>query len=236
MVQEGGACVLWKIDLTFVSFSTMSGKCSSGYVKDNDVRYGLKVAHRDPKSSKVIGLQCRFCITFGREEKVGSKRKVATTVQGWSHPFRYDNIENHLCNQHSGQWVLYHALESSSERASFFNDVPVAFKNSIKAHFSSSSLGVERQIVNDIEKDIVDTIVGDMLFNPEDQDDSDADHDANEEPAFGSAAEINALRLRHRQATAKAKERALSLFKRVESEDDVIIYSNSVTIPKTKTT
>jgi hypothetical protein len=99
--------VFWKIDLTFVSFSAMSGKRSSGYVKDNDVRYGLKVAHRDPKSSKVIGLQCRFCIAFGREEKVGSKRKAATTVQGWNHPFRYDNIENHLCNQHSGQWVLY---------------------------------------------------------------------------------------------------------------------------------
>jgi hypothetical protein len=32
------------------------------------------------------------------------------------------------------------------------------------------------------------------------------------------------------------KERALSLFKRVESEDDVTIYSYSVTIPKTKTT
>jgi len=233
---RGGACVLWKIDLTLVSFSAMSGKRSSGYVKDNDVRYGLKVAHRDPKSSKVIGRQCRFCIAFGREEKVGSKRKAVTTVQGWSHPFRYDNIENHLCNQHSGQWVLYQALESSSERVSFFNDVPVAFKNSIKAHFPSLSLDAERQIVYDIEKDIVDTIVGDMLFNPEDQDDSDADHDADEEPAFGSAAEINALRLRHRQAAAKAKKQALSLFKCVESEDDVAIYSYSVTIPKTKTT
>ncbi len=228
--------MLWKIDLTLVSFSTMSEKHSLGYVKDNDVRYGLKVAHRDPKSSKVIGLQCRFCIAFGREEKVGSKRKAATTVQGWNHPFRYDNIENHLCNQYSGQWVLYQALESSFECASFFNDVPVAFKNSIKAHFPSSSLGAERQIIYDIENDIVDTIVGNMLFNPEDQDDSDADHDADEEPAFGSAAEINVLRLQHRQAVAKAKEQALSLFKRVESEDDVAIYSYSVTIPKTKTT
>jgi hypothetical protein len=81
----------------------------------------------------------------------------------------------------------------------------------------------------------VDTIVGDMMFNPEDQDDSDADHDADEEPAFGSAVEINVLRLRHRQATAKVKERALSLFKRVESEDDVAIYSYLVMIPKTKT-
>ncbi|CAK9202578.1 unnamed protein product [Sphagnum troendelagicum] len=173
----------------------MSRKRSSGYVKDNDVRYGLKVVHRDPKLSKVIGLQCHFCIAFGRKEKVGSKRKAATTVQGWSYPFRYDNIENLLRNQHSGQWAVYQALESSSERTSFFNDVSVAFKNSIKAHFPSSSLGAERQIVYDIEKDIVDTIMGDMMFNPEDQDDSNAHHDADEEPAFGSAAEINALHL-----------------------------------------
>ena len=39
----------------------------------------------------------------------------------------------------------------------------------------------------------MDTIVGDMMFNPEDQDDSDADNDADEEPAFGNAAELNAL-------------------------------------------
>jgi len=108
--------VLWKIDLTLVSLSAMFGKRSSGYVKDNDVRYGLKVAHCDPKSSKVIGLQCCFYIAFGREEKVGSKRKAATTVQGWSYPFRYDNIENHLRNQHSSQWAIYQALESSSKR------------------------------------------------------------------------------------------------------------------------
>jgi len=184
----------------------------------------------------VTGLQCRFCIAFGREEKVGSKRKAAITIQGWSHPFHYDNIENHFRNQHSSQWALYQALKSSSERASFFDDVLVAFKNSIKVHFPSSSLGAQQQIVYDIEKDIVDTIVGDMMFNPKDQDDNDVDHDANEEPAFGSVAEINALLLRRRQAAAKAKERALLLFKRVESEDDVTIYSHSVTIPKTKTT
>jgi hypothetical protein len=59
-------------------------------------------------------------------------------------------------------------LESSFERTSFFNDVPVAFKNFIKAHFPFSSLGAERQFVHDIEKDIVDTIVGDMMFNPKD--------------------------------------------------------------------
>ena len=84
----------------------MSENRSSRYVKNNDVRYGLEVMHRDPKSSKVTGLQCRFCIAFGGEEKVGWKCKAATTLQGWSHPFRYDDIENHLRNYHSGEWAL----------------------------------------------------------------------------------------------------------------------------------
>ena len=97
----------WTIDVTLVSLSAMSGNRLSRYVKDNDVRYGLKVAHCDPKSSKVIGLQCCGYIAFVREEKVGLKHKVATTVQGWSHPFHYNNIENHLCNQHYGRWALY---------------------------------------------------------------------------------------------------------------------------------
>ena len=105
--MQEGASVPWTINLTLVSLYAMSGNRSSGYVKDNDIRYGLKVAHRDPKLSKVTGLQCRGCIAFGREEKVGLKPKVAIIVQEWSHPFHYDNIENHLRNQHCGQWALY---------------------------------------------------------------------------------------------------------------------------------
>ena len=134
----------WTIDLTLVSLFAMYGNRSSGYVKDNDVRYDLKVAYRDPKSSKMTGLQCHDCIAFGREEKVGSKHKVATSVQGWSHPFRYDKIENHLRNQHFGQWALYHALESSSEHASFFDNVPVVFKNSCKSHARKINLFIKQ--------------------------------------------------------------------------------------------
>jgi hypothetical protein len=67
------------------------------------------------------------------------------------------------------------------------------FKNSIKAHFPSSTLDAERRIVYNIKEDIVDTIVGDMMFNLEDQDDSDADNDVDEEPAFDNADELNVL-------------------------------------------
>jgi hypothetical protein len=44
------------------------------YVKDNDVRLGLRVSTRVANGGpQVTGLQCRFCIAFGREEKVGTK-------------------------------------------------------------------------------------------------------------------------------------------------------------------
>ena len=175
----------------------MSPQRCSAYVKGNDARYGLKIANRHASTGVVIGLQCRFCIAFGREEKVGSKRKPATTVQGWSAPFRYDNIEKHLRVQHPSQWDVYNGLDSISDPEAFFNEAPAAgvFKNSIKSHFASESLGAERQKVYDIEKDIVETIVGEMMFNPADDVDSDEDNDATEEqdPGFGSQAELHAL-------------------------------------------
>ena len=213
----------------------MATKRSSAYVKGNDVRYGLKIAHHHPLTGNVIGLQCRFCIVFGREEKVGSKRKPSTTVQGWNAPFRYDNIENHVNAQHPSQWALFNALDSLAERDAFFDNVPCpVFKNSIKSHFASESLGAEQQKVYDIERGIVDTIVGEMMFNPADDDDSDEDNDMEEDAGFGSPAALQALLNQPRATAAKARDRALSLFKQVEFEDGD--YSYSVTIPKTKTT
>jgi branched-subunit amino acid transport protein len=117
----------------------------------------------------------------------------------------------------------------------FFDNVfcPV-FKNSIKSHFASESLGTEQQKVYDFERGIVDTIVGKMMFNPSDDDDSDEDNAMEEDPGFGSPAELQALLDQCRATATKARDRALSLFKKVEFEDGD--YSYSVTIPKTNTT
>ena len=72
----------------FRSTFVMSPPHCSAYVKGNDARYGVKVAlRRDAATGKVTGLQCRFCIIFGCEEKVGFKCKPASTVQGWNAPF-----------------------------------------------------------------------------------------------------------------------------------------------------
>jgi hypothetical protein len=117
----------------------------------------------------------------------------------------------------------------------FFDNVPCpVFKNSIKSHFASESLVAEQQKVYNFERGIVDTIVGEMMFNPSDDDDSDEDNDMEEDPGFGSPAELQALLDQCRATATKARDRALSLFKKVEFEDGD--YSYSVTIPKTKTT
>ena len=41
----------------------------------HEFEFGLVVATRDPKTSAVSSAACQFCIAFGREQKVGQKRK-----------------------------------------------------------------------------------------------------------------------------------------------------------------
>jgi len=54
-VQEGVVCLGQSISHLYHSLQCL-GIVRRGFVKDNDIRYGLKVARRDPKSSKVTGL------------------------------------------------------------------------------------------------------------------------------------------------------------------------------------
>ncbi len=65
--------------------------------------------------------------------------------------------------------------------------MPVVFKNLIKAHFVSESMG-ERQIVFNINKDIIETIVDDMMYKVTDEADSDNEN-VQENLAFGNEVE-----------------------------------------------
>ena len=62
----------------------------SAYVKENDVKLGLSVISRVMHTGVVNGLRCRFCMAFGRKDKVGMKRKGVTAAAqlSWSVPFR----------------------------------------------------------------------------------------------------------------------------------------------------
>jgi hypothetical protein len=100
-------------------------------------------------------------------------------------------------------------------------------------------LGTKRQIVFDIDRNIIDTIVGDMLFDLIDEFNNDEDADV-EDLVFGSEADLNVVMHLRLEAVATAKLRVLALFKRIQYEADDNVndkaqFSYSVTIPKTKT-
>ena len=43
--------------------------------------FGLKVVERDPNTKEVVSCHCEFCVYYGREAKVGSKRRNTTNIQ-----------------------------------------------------------------------------------------------------------------------------------------------------------
>jgi hypothetical protein len=68
----------------------------------------------------------------------------------------------HLTQQHSQNWSEYAKLNASQEKL-FFNAVDVPFANTIEAHVEASG-----NIRFPIDSSIVEVIIGDMLFNPDD--------------------------------------------------------------------
>lgn len=124
-------------------------------------QFGLKVTARDAGTSRVSSVCCRFCIVFGREEKVGSKCKQTANVKYYSH-FRTDHYGKHLIEAHPKKWAEYQALTSEEDRGGFFQ-VPEKFLEKIPAHFEGGD--VIRFLVN---KPIVEVIIGELLFHPDD--------------------------------------------------------------------
>lgn len=73
---------------------------------------------------------------------------------------------------------MYIWLDLVDDQNDFFKHVFVVFKNTIKTHLPSSSFDASHQIMLDIEKNIVDVIVGDMMFDLADIIDNNFDNDA----------------------------------------------------------
>ncbi|KAH6601738.1 hypothetical protein BASA61_001822 [Batrachochytrium salamandrivorans] len=145
--------------------------------------YGLKITARDKSTGEVSSCACRFCIVFGRKDKVGAKRKATERTKYFDH-FRTDNYMQHLVQQHPKKWSEYEVLKSAEEKEAFFHAVDVPFVSTLAAHFERE--GMLRFLIN---KSIVEVIIGNLMFHPDDVD-------------------------------GCTISRALSLFKRLEADDD----------------
>ena len=105
------AVITGKEDSTsLVMKSSACSRCSSSYVKENDIKFAVMVASRVLDTGVVnAGFQCRFYIAFDREERVGSKcTSIHASTQSWTVPIRHDNhIGNHVRTQHLLKWAEY---------------------------------------------------------------------------------------------------------------------------------
>jgi len=118
--------------------------------------YGLNVISRDEDTGRVTCAMCRFCHSFGREEKIQKypytvkkegqtdacakkTRRRTTNVKKFS-LFRSDNFVRHLTDQHPVKYAEYCSLLSAelSEKANLALNprVPTPFSDRIKNFFS----------------------------------------------------------------------------------------------------
>ncbi|KAH6578257.1 hypothetical protein BASA61_003987 [Batrachochytrium salamandrivorans] len=160
-----------------------SSKKQLRFQSSHELMYGLKITARDKSTGEVSSCACRFCIVFGREDKVGAKRKATERTKYFDH-FRTDNYMQHLVQQHPKKWSEYEVLKSAEEKEAFFHAVDVPFVSTLAAHFERE--GMLRFLIN---KSIVEVIIGNLMFHPDDVD-------------------------------GCTISRALSLFKRLEADDD----------------
>ncbi|KAJ1344447.1 hypothetical protein BSLG_001007 [Batrachochytrium salamandrivorans] len=126
--------------------------------------YGLKIVSKDAKTGKVDLVACRLCIAFGIEEKVGAKRQKTVCKKTFGPQFRPENYRSHLTTQHPKAWAAYQ-LKCDADKAVFF-DVAVPFVNTIISH-----MDLERDhITYRLDKLIIEVIIEQMLWDPEDID------------------------------------------------------------------
>ncbi|KAH6577372.1 hypothetical protein BASA60_004062 [Batrachochytrium salamandrivorans] len=146
----------------------MSRLCSKHVVVFQETHcneYGLKITSRDAASSKVTSVVCLFCTVFGRDSNVGAKRKRTQKLKYWSTgSFRMDNYLSHMRSQHASKWSEYQLLNSIDDRLAFFESIKVPFVNTLHAHFGNEEAGLRFWI----NKPIVETIIGEMFFHPDD--------------------------------------------------------------------
>jgi hypothetical protein len=94
------------------------------------------------------------------------KRGRSERVKYSKAPFRMENYSSHHRRMHSIQWAVYRELEPSAKK-SFFDIGSISGSQTTMHAFAAPCTPQLRVL---IDKDIVDVIIGEMMFHPEDKD------------------------------------------------------------------
>ena len=122
-----------------------------------------------PQSAEVVSVSCSLCVNFGREEKPGAKCKITANVVYFKKPFRTDSYKCHLEDQHPEHWKQYQSTSDALKKTYFQDRAPaVSFQNRSAAHLP----GIQVPTHHTDRKGIVDIIIGEMYFKPNEEDDN----------------------------------------------------------------
>src|SRR5216117_658047 len=143
--------------------------CTANFQEAHALEYALTITERqlDPPKA-VLSVRCLFCVYIGREVKPNEtrQRQQTTHEKDFKWPsFRTELYKKHHNGQHPEAWHQYQAL-SFRQKLSFFDAFKERFANTIPATFGPR----QTPIIFDIDAPIVDTIIGDMFFHPDDRD------------------------------------------------------------------
>ncbi len=142
------------------------------------------------------------------------KRAVGVTNQTYGLDFRADVMTKHMESQHHEKWSEYQAL-SLSEQFKFFNGI-VSRNNMLHRYIEID----DDELTLKISNVVVDTIIGELLFRPEDEMVAIEHND-------GEALDLNIVERAAR--LIKLKRNALLLFKPDGEADDgsyVVVIKN----------
>ena len=145
--------------------------------------FALEVTSKDVKGD-VETVQCQFCVYRGREasDNPGAKRRRTDNIMLWSRPFRPELYRQHHQEQHPIVWAEYQS-KTAQEMKSFFDKDK---KQSIDSYLDLK----KDHLTFSIRGPIVDSLIGDMFFHPED------DEEGDDSVPISKA---NALKLFHKQ-------------------------------------
>src|SRR4051812_48710791 len=132
------------------------------FQEGHTLKYGLKITERDEEGGWVRAVTCRFCISFGREPVLGQKRKRTEGCKTFRTPFRTDSYVRHMASAHLRKWARYKDCDEEA-KATFFDEV-ANHPSTLFAQFES-----EGALTLTFNRDIVEDIIGDILFDPDDE-------------------------------------------------------------------
>ena len=122
-------------------------------------KYGLHISYRYLSTNKVVSDECRFCVAFGRDCKVSAKRKVTNNIHFFKY-FKAEQMKAHMEDQNAEKWREYDQSRPEYKESLFECIRP--FKSTVNYHYGV----LQTQLEFSVNKEIVDVLIGEMLFDP----------------------------------------------------------------------